>query len=260
MRQVGDGAVGLLGVLGGMGPLATADFLAKLVHETPALCDQDHIPCLIMNDPRIPDRSDAILNRVGARSPLPAMLGLIQRLTDAGVSAIAIPCNTAHFWEPGLRVHSPVPVISLVDAVLHDTAAAVAALARVGRSPVAVGLLGTVGTIHAGMFQRRLTERGMTALTPDDGEMADWVMPGIRAVKRGDVDRGKTLLMQAAARLVARGAAILVLACTEIPVVIKAGDWPEATVVDSTAALARACVRYFRAVDTAERRSRAAAG
>ena len=109
----------LLGVLGGMGPAATADFYAKLVKDTPADRDQEHIPVVLIADPRIADRSQAIESDEG-RGVLAAMLQRLRYLESAGVSAIALPCSTAHFWLPGLRAHTPIPFISLVEASVRE--------------------------------------------------------------------------------------------------------------------------------------------
>ena len=86
----------MLGVLGGMGPLATADFFAKLVAATSANADSDHVPVLILSEPRIPPRPPAIMGR--GESPLPALLARRDQLLAAGATFLAIPCNTAHFW------------------------------------------------------------------------------------------------------------------------------------------------------------------
>ena len=90
----------LLGVLGGMGPLATVDFLSKLIAETPAERDADHVPVLVYSVPQIPDRPAAIL--AGGASPLPEMLNGLRTLKAAGAACIAIPCNTAHYWYDAL--------------------------------------------------------------------------------------------------------------------------------------------------------------
>src|SRR5688572_33509583 len=90
----------LLGVLGGMGPLATVDFLAKLIEETGAERDEDHVPVVVYSVPQIPSRPAAILH--GGASPLPAMLEGVRTLERAGATAIAIACNTAHYWHDAL--------------------------------------------------------------------------------------------------------------------------------------------------------------
>jgi len=97
---------GMLGVLGGMGPMATVDFLKKLVEATPAARDQDHLGVMVAQAPGIPDRTGAILGE--GPDPLPAMTIALRRLEAAGATRIAIPCNTAHHWHGALQALTPV--------------------------------------------------------------------------------------------------------------------------------------------------------
>ena len=107
----------LLGVLGGMGPLATVDFMHKLVQEMPAAIDQEHVPVVAWNVAQIPDRQKFLAGT--GESPLPAMLEGLQRLVAAGATRIVIPCNTAHNWFDALAAESSVPLIHIVDATLN---------------------------------------------------------------------------------------------------------------------------------------------
>ena len=220
-----------IGVLGGMGPLATADFLAKLTHATAAARDQDHFPVTIESAPQIPDRS-AALDGTG-EDPLAEMLLVARRLRAAGCDLIAIPCNTAHLWYDQLAVQLDVPLLHIADAVAAELGAA-----------QRVGLIGTVATVSSDLFAKRLGDR-FTWQYPDAQCMAQWVTPGIAAIKCGDLSGGRELLNAALERLAASQLDALVLACTEIPVVVSetAGDAIGIRVIDATAALARATVR-----------------
>jgi aspartate racemase len=106
----------LLGVLGGMGPLATLDFQHKLLDATPAQSDQHHLPSVVWNVPQIADRQKALAG--AGPSPLPQLLEGIEKLNQAGASHIAIPCNTAHHWYPQLSAASDAPILHIVDATL----------------------------------------------------------------------------------------------------------------------------------------------
>ena len=223
---------GLLGVLGGMGPLATLDFLHKLLAATPAARDQEHVPVLTASIPQVPDRAAAF--RGQGASPLPAMVASGRRLVRAGAGLVVVPCNTAHLWFTPLQAALGVPMLHLVDAALEDAAALVGEQGR-------VGLLATDATIASGLYVAR-SPRAHWVL-PRAAEMADWVLPGIQAVKAGATARGRQLLVRAAAALGARGAQAVVLGCTEIPVVLDAASAP-LPVVDATAALARRCVAW----------------
>lgn len=226
----------LLGVLGGMGPLATADFMRKLTELTPASRDQDHIPALVYSNPQVPDRSTAIMGK--GPSPLPALLDGITRLQDAGAEAIAIPCNTAHYWYDEMAAASRIPILHIVGSVCD-------VLRSKGVDGGAVGVMGTAGTLHTGIYQGYLERSGYSCVLPSEMEMAELVTPGIVSVKAGDLISAKRVLSDAARRLGERGARMIVLGCTEIPLALADAS-PEAAAlyVDSTAALAQASVAW----------------
>ncbi len=229
----------MLGVLGGMGPLATADFFIKLVAATPAIEDADHIPVLILSDPRIPPRPPAILG--DGESPLPAIVARRDQLIKAGATVLAMPCNTAHFWFNELTADCPVPFISIVDAACAE----VAARAAPGK---AVGLIATGATLAAHIYDSRLVAQGYRPTMPDADTMANIVLPAIRCVKQGDAARGGRMLEPVVRRLREEGATVVVLACTETPLALDAiGSELREHCIDTTAALARACVVYWRA-------------
>ncbi|MDH2311660.1 aspartate/glutamate racemase family protein [Methylobacterium brachiatum] len=228
----------MLGVLGGMGPLATADFLAKLVRATPARRDQDHIPTLVCSAVDIPDRASAILGR--GPDPLPAMRAALARLEAAGATRIAIPCNTAHHWHAALQAGTALPILHIVDAVADD-------LAGSGLAGGPIGLLASAGTLRVGLYPERLARHGFTGLSPDpDGQ--DAVVAAIDLVKAGRVAEAALILEAQARALVAAGCRRVVMACTEIPVALSDLDDELAGVmVDATESLARACVAACRA-------------
>lgn len=228
----------LLGVLGGMGPLAAADFLAKLVAETPATRDQEHIPYVAWGVPQIPERPAAILH--GGESPLPQMLHGIAALKQAGATVVAIACNTAHYWHDDLVQQGGLPILHIADAVCDM-------LADRGITTGKVGLLGTDGTIKAGFFQRRFAARGLDCLLSSRADQDQLVLPAIAAVKANDLPRAHGLAVDAVTRLLDGGAQAVVLACTETPVAIDYADSAVNTrCIDATRALARACVAWHR--------------
>lgn len=229
----------MIGVLGGMGPLATVDFFNKVLAATPARGDADHVPLLIQSDPRIAPRPAAILS--GGRSPLPELLAGRDRLIAAGATALAMPCNTAHYWVTDLLKGCSVPFISIVDASCEE----LAALANVGQP---IGIIATRATLAAMIFDVPLQRAGYTTLLPDGDAMENLVLPGIELVKAGQAVQGGQLIEQAVQALISRGAGAVVLACTEIPLALDAVQSPLRTqCVDTTAALARACVAWWQA-------------
>ena len=228
----------MIGILGGMGPLATADFFNKVIAATPAQRDEDHVPLLIQSDPRIPGRPAAILR--GGESPLPALLAGRDRLIAAGAVMLAMPCNTAHFWLPELLTDCPVPFLSIVDASCDE----VAALAAPGAQ---IGLIATGATLATGLFDGQLKARGYVPLLPTEGEMTTLVMPAIDLVKAGQAAAGGDMVERAVQALLDRGAQTVLLACTETPLALDAiGSKLRPCCVDSTGALARSCVAWWR--------------
>jgi aspartate racemase len=222
----------LLGVLGGMGPLATVDFLAKLIAETPAGRDQDHVPVIAYSVPQIPCRVEAILG-TGA-SPLPAMTAGVAVLMRAGVEAIVIACNTAHFWYDDLARASAVPILHIADAACADIAAG-----------SCVGLLGTEAALHAGIYQTRLAARDVRSLVNEPELRTRWVLPAIALVKQGRAAEAGRLVEPAIEDLLRQGADTVILACTELPVALDAiGSDYRSRVIDPTRALARAAIAW----------------
>jgi aspartate racemase len=229
---------GALGILGGMGPLATADFFAKIVALTPAQRDQDHVPVLIASLPDMPPRVPAILGN--AESPLPWLLDARDRLLAAGATLLAMPCNTAHHWFDELA-DCAVPMLHIVDAALDALRGALA-------PPAAIGLVATRGTLHSGFYQRRLAAAGYAAVEPTNAVLADLIEPAVDAVKAGALGRGGTGFQRAALALREAGAQAAILACTEVPPALAAvGPPPDFICIDATAALAEACIAAWRA-------------
>ena len=228
----------MLGVLGGMGPLASAHFMTRLTQLTPAEYDQDHVPAVLWSDPRITDRTAARL--AGGDDPLPALLRGVRGLRQAGCRAIVIPCNTAHGWYDEMAAEG-VPILHIVDA------AAVALREVAPRGPI--GLMATTGTLAMRIYQDRLDSQGWECLVPDDGELTASVTPAIAAVKANRVADAYAPLAAVAQSLARRGAQAVVLGCTEIPLGIKAGPWESLGVplIDTIDTLARAAIAWARA-------------
>lgn len=228
----------MIGVLGGMGPSATVDFFNKVLASTSAQGDADHVPLLIQSDPRIAPRPAAILS--GGRSPLPELLAGRDRLIAAGATALAMPCNTAHYWYADLVKGCSVPFLSIVDASCTE----VGSLTTAGAP---IGIIATRATLAAKIFDAPLQHAGYTTMLPDDDMMDKLVLPGIELVKAGQAAQAGQLIEQAVQALLTRGAGAVVLACTETPLALDAVQSPlRQQCVDSTAALARACVAWWQ--------------
>jgi len=227
----------LVGVLGGMGPAATIDFMAKIVMLTPATRDQEHVPLLVHDVPQIPDRSSAIA--IGSDAPFLPMLAGLMQLARGGAEVIAIPCNTAHHWHERLARNCGVPLLHIADAVVEM-------LTAEDDSGEPVALLGTRGTVSAGLYQARFAAAGRTLMLPD--EQAQTLIDETIAAVKGKDAGGARLAEAAADHLLAAGAGRLLLACTELPIAFSGSRHAPRT-IDATEALARACVRASLAAE-----------
>lgn len=228
----------LLGVLGGMGPLATLDFQRRLLDATPAQSDQQQLPSVVWNVPQIADRQQALAGT--GPSPLPQLINGITRLNQAGASHIAIPCNTAHHWYDALSEASEAPILHIVDATL-------AALNQEAVKPQRVGIIATHGTLAAGWYQQKLAAQDIEVIEPTGQELAEWFVPGCYAVKRGALEEGGALLVRQAQALFARGAQKLILACTEVPIALQAANAPFLPLTfDPAQALAQRCSQLWQ--------------
>jgi aspartate racemase len=223
-----------IGVLGGMGPAATADFYQKIVAATPAKRDQDHPRAVILSDPHIPDRTAAIFGR--GPNPTPALITGAQLLVRMGADFIAIPCVTAHHFHPALQAAVSVPVLHIVDETADALAVEHPALRR-------FGLLATTGTLSVDLFESRFEPRGLTMVTPDPPVQEAAVMPAIYGVKTGEsLAAPRRRIREAVDHLVARGAQAIIAGCTEVPLILEPSDLA-VPLVDPTWILARAAVR-----------------
>ena len=223
-----------IGILGGMGPLATADLFRKIVLLTDAARDNDHIRIYIDDNASIPDRTAAILS--GGADPLPAMTDSLRKLEACGADCIIMPCNTAHYFLPRLQTLTAVPFLSMLEA----TARACAARFPGGTAAV----LATKGTLSAGLYQAALEQAGVPFLIPHDAEqdaLMRVIYDGVKAGKGPEAYRADlAAVTEAMAR---RGADYFILGCTELPLAAELLGLHVPT-VDPTTELAKAVIRF----------------
>jgi aspartate racemase len=209
-----------IGVLGGMGPEATAHFFSLIIARTRANRDQDHIPVIINCNPKIPDRTEAIVGE--GPSPARPLLEGARSLARAGADFIVVPCVSAHAFLPWVQARSPVPFVDLVEETCRYARRTIPGLKK-------VGLLATTGTVRCGMFDRAFRAAGTEVLVPAaDGQRrlmdAVYGQDGIKA--GGKPGRPRTRVLSICRDLLRRGAQAVVAGCTEIPLVIRKDDLP----------------------------------
>ena len=222
----------LLGILGGMGPLATVDFLRKLTQLTPARCDQEHLPWITVSQPGIPDRSRAIENHDAG--PRLYLTEAVAWLAQQGVDLIAIPCSTSHFWFDAMQSASSVPIVHIADAAVAELQCCLP------RQAGAVAVLGTRGMIRSGMYAARLAAADFASFALGEAEQLA-LESIIAAVKGGDVAAARVRMQCLTAELAQHGVGAMILACTELPLACAAE--PAVPLIDASQALAKTCLR-----------------
>ena len=221
------------GVLGGMGPEATVDFMAKVIALTDASCDQDHVRMLVDHNPHVPNRQDAILG--DGEDPGPVLADMAADLESIGADFLVIPCNTAYVFEDAILAATHIPLISIIG---------VSIAAAQDRAPDAerIGVLATDGCLKAGVFQAGLDAAGLAAELPTEDELREF-MALISAIKAGkQTDETARKMAHLAEALVARGAGAVIAGCTEIPLVLDQ-DAVSVPLISSTDALAEITVQ-----------------
>ena len=207
-----SGAEKIVGVIGGMGPEATVEFMRRLVAVVPAKDDADHLHVIADNNPKVPSRIKALIEG-GGEDPAPVLIAMARRLEAAGAEVLAIPCNTAHYYWPQISQAVRVPVLDVV-------ALTTAKLAALSPRPRRIGILASPAVRLVGLFERRMAEAGFETLFPgsDDEER---LLGIIRAVKAGEVKPSDWQAYQdIAARLTDRGAEAFLVACTELSLLL----------------------------------------
>ncbi len=219
-----------LGILGGMGPQATQGFYQRIIDGTQATCDQDHLPTLILCDTGMPDRTGAILS--GETQPvLERMLADANRLIAAGCTHLGMPCNTAHFFVPALQAALPVPFLHMIELTVAQLKA---------KGCKRVGIMGTNGTLEAGVYQKVCEANGITAISPSPEIQAlvmDLIYNQIKAGQPGNPETFAAIH----ADLVAQNCDAAVLACTELSVYRDNHGVPD-LYIDPMDVLAKACI------------------
>ena len=223
-----------VGVIGGVGPMATVYYMQRVIEMTKAGCDQDHINMLVFNDCDIPVRT-AYITEQSPDNPLPVMVEDAKRLEAAGCAFVVIPCNTAHYFYDELQQAVKIPVVNIVEETIRYAKERIADLH-------CVGIMATTGTIVTGTYQKYAQQAGLDAIVPDeDGQAAlmHMIYDGVKAgqpVAREDFDAVANALR-------ARGAQCLILGCTELSVLKRDLPIDDPDVLDSIDVLASETVR-----------------
>ena len=226
----------VLGIFGGMGPEATADLYRQVVELTPAESDQEHIPTLIYSLPQVPDRMASIRNNDG--SIIPFLVEGVTRLEQAGASFIAIPCNTVHYFYDEMDRAVSIPVIHMINETVREVRENYPDI-------INVGLLATSGTIESGLYEEELVRNGYNVIIPDEIIESEKVMKAVYGIKAGtDRQVNEDLLFEAGNHVIEKGADLIILGCTEIPLAFNSSR-VDVPVVNATEVLATRAIELF---------------
>ena len=222
-----------IGILGGMGPLATADLFQKIIRMTEAAKDQDHIHVIIDSNTNIPDRTAAILS--GGADPVPELNASAKRLEQAGADFLIMPCNTAHYFVDHVRKAVKIPVVSIIESAADQVLA---------KGKTEALILATDGTGKAGVYDRVFEKKGIRTIYPDPETQKKVMSIIYEGVKAGAPKEGRMQELTSDINgFIKKTGTIAVLACTELPLAVTlyglAGDF-----VDATGSLAEAAVRF----------------
>ena len=222
----------VIGIIGGMGPLATCDLFQKIVLHTDARTDQEHPRVVIDSNTAVPNRTDALLH--GGPSPVPEIVKSVKRLESAGAEMLLIPCNTSHCYYDEIAAQAAVPVLHMI-ALTRDALCA--------RSVRCAGLLATDGTVQTGVYQRTFEDSGIELLLPPPQDQSSVMGVIYDGVKAGNTLYDASAFRRCCEGLLARGAETLILGCTELPPAfsIYRLDYPA---TDPTLELALAAIRF----------------
>lgn len=222
-----------LGILGGLGPMATVYFYDMLVRHTKAACDQDHLDVIINSRASTPDRTSYILGQ-STENPFDIMARDAQRLVTFGADVLAIPCNTAHYFYDRLNETISVPILNMVEETVLEAKA---------RGCCRVGILATSGTVQTGTYSRMCERHGLEFVCPDETHQQD-----LMNVIYGDIKQGKrpdmARFFAVADSLKRQGCTRMILGCTELSI-IKKDEQLDAFYIDSMSVLAKNAITTF---------------
>lgn len=223
----------IIGILGGMGPEATLDLFYKIIKLSSAEKDQDHFRIIIDNNPKIPDRTDAILGT--GKDPLPELIMTAQNLEKAGADFIIMPCNTAHYFISGIQQNVNIPILNMIKESANY-------VKNIFPSFKKAGLFASKGTYKTKLYNSFFNAKNIEILIPTPPEQ-DKIMDLIYMVKSGILsEEMKSQIINISKEQIKKGAQVIIAGCTEIPLILKDKDI-KVSIIDPTNILAKRAVK-----------------
>jgi aspartate racemase len=223
----------IIGILGGMGPEATADLFYRIIRATPVERDQDHIHVIIDSNSKVPDRTPAILG-TGA-SPIPILVETGKRLEKAGADFLIVPCNTAHYFLPEVQKELGIPILHMINL-------SSAYISMKYPDVRKAGLLASDGTVTSKLYHDSYAKHGIEIVTPSESSQRDVMDAIYKYIKTGDLETGGELLHRVSLELIEAGSDSVLCGCTEVSLVLHDGDL-SVPVVDPLQVLAEEAVK-----------------
>jgi aspartate racemase len=223
-----------IGILGGMGPEATVRMFNLIVKLTKVEKDQDHIPIIIINNPKVPDRTVAIIDE--GPSPLPMLVEGAKKLERAGANLIVMPCHTAHYYYDEITKNINIPFLHLQKETRHYVELRYSNLGR-------FGLLATTGMLETGLFQTIFHQKGLEIIVPGEKEqgIVMTAIYGEKGIKRGFKKEPRQVLIQVINQLKEQKVGAIIAGCTEISLVLNAREL-QLSVIDPLKIIAAAAI------------------
>lgn len=221
-----------LGIIGGMGPLATVKLFEKIVLYTDANSDQEHIHTIIDSNTNIPDRSKYILGE--GDSPLNELLKSATRLEQAGADFLVMPCNTSHYFYQDIVKSINIPFISMIE----ETAKYI----KVNYDFKKVGLLATSGTYKAKVYENVFKDYEIEICNPSEEEYK-YMMELIYNIKMGIFQEDLSNFNSAMDRMKEQGVELFIIGCTEISVAVDMYNL-KGNFIDAMDAVAKSAILY----------------
>ena len=219
----------ILGVLGGLGPLATVYFMDLIVKMTEAKKDQEHISMIVLNHAAIPDRTEFILD-ASKPNPLPMMIEDAKKLQLAGADYVVMPCNTAHFFYEQIQHNLDIPMLNIIEETVK--------FARDEKNVKKLGILATKGTVSAGSYQRMCEKYGIEWAIPslqDEQSLMNIIYNQVKAGKEVNISE----FLKIIENMKADGCDAVTLGCTELSVINKDFALGREDIIDSLEVLAK---------------------
>jgi aspartate racemase len=226
----------VVGILGGMGPEATIDLFSKIVEESHAKTDYEHLRIIIDCNPKMPSRQDAILH--GTENPGPYMAETAKNLENAGADFIIIGANAAHYFYDFVKEAVNIPVLHIIDEAVSKCIEEVPNIKK-------AGVLASLGAMKTGLYHKSFEKYGVSIIDMPE-ELMEKVQKSIFVYKYNGVTKEVLSLMNEAIKyLVSNGSQALIMGCTEIPIILK-DELVNLPLIDPNLTIAQVAVKFAR--------------